>query len=297
MTVRPPADRSSAGLAVTVAAAEDAKPEPKLTPNLATEPVAAKLSLKKAAEFLDNASLAWTRDRKCGTCHTNYPYLMARVHLKEGSSDPVNEVRKFFEDRAANWDSDVKGAKPRWDTEVVATAAALAINDAMTTGKLHPLTRKALDRAWTLQQKDGSWDWPRDWPPMEHDDYYGPRSLRWASATPRRLRKERVGEGGAGETARLLQEDTAADLHHKAMLLWASVRPDGLMSDADRKATVKELRALQHRTGLEFDVTGGVEATRRHANTHTDSDGYATGLAVVARGRASRPTTNRSRRR
>jgi DNA-directed RNA polymerase specialized sigma24 family protein len=35
-------------------------------------------------------------------------------------------------------------------------------------------TRKALDRMWTLQKPDGSWDWIKcDWPPLEHDDYYG----------------------------------------------------------------------------------------------------------------------------
>ena len=60
-----------------------------------------------------------------------------------------------------------KGSKPRWDTEVVATAAALAINDAATTGTLHPLTRRALDRMWTLQKPDGDWDWLKcDWPPL-----------------------------------------------------------------------------------------------------------------------------------
>ena len=43
-------------------------------------------------------------------------------------------------------------SKPRWDTEVVATASALAIHDAATTGTLHPTTRKALDRMWTLAE-------------------------------------------------------------------------------------------------------------------------------------------------
>jgi len=54
------------------------------------------------------------------------------------------------------------------------TAAALAVNDARTTGKLHPLSRKALDRMWTRQRTDGAWDWLKcTWPPMEHDDYFG----------------------------------------------------------------------------------------------------------------------------
>jgi squalene-hopene/tetraprenyl-beta-curcumene cyclase len=53
----------------------------------------------------------------------------------------LKEVRRFFEDRVANWEK----AKPHWDTEVVATAVTLAFQDAQTTGKLHPLSRKALD--------------------------------------------------------------------------------------------------------------------------------------------------------
>ena len=36
-------------------------------------------------------------------------------------------------------------------------AAVLAHNDAATTGKLHPLTHKALDRMWTVQREDGGW--------------------------------------------------------------------------------------------------------------------------------------------
>jgi squalene-hopene/tetraprenyl-beta-curcumene cyclase len=48
------------------------------------------------------------------------------------------------------------------------------MNDARTTGKLHPATRKALDKTWTLQRPDGSWLWPKcNWPPLEHDDYFG----------------------------------------------------------------------------------------------------------------------------
>ena len=57
---------------------------------------------------------------------------------------------------------------------MIATAVTLAINDAATTGTLHPTTRRALDRIWTLQREDGGFTWLKcDWPPYEHDDYYG----------------------------------------------------------------------------------------------------------------------------
>src|SRR5262249_33212965 len=127
-----------------------------------------------AATFLDSVSLNWTRERKCGTCHTNYPYLVARPVLKEHTSPAMAEVRGFFETRVAHWDDAEKAAKPRWDAEVVSTAAALAMNDFATSGKLHPLSRQALDRVLKVQKPDGGFDWLKcGWPPYEHDDYYG----------------------------------------------------------------------------------------------------------------------------
>ena len=146
----------------------------KMPPNSPDEAVRPAASLAGAATFLDSVALDWTRQRKCGTCHTNYPYMVARPVLKEPASAAMAEIRGFFEKRVAHWDDADKDAKPRWDAEVVSTAAALAMNDAATSGKLHPLSRQALDRVWTVQKPDGGFDWLKcGWPPLEHDDYYG----------------------------------------------------------------------------------------------------------------------------
>ena len=140
----------------------------------ADEPVAAEFSLKRSAVQIDAAALKWTKQRNCGSCHTTYPYLMARPSLREFPSPVPGEIRTFFENRVAHWDDPKKEAKPRWDAEVISTASALAYNDAVTSGTLHPLTRQALDRMWTLQKTDGGWEWLKcGWPPLEHDDYYG----------------------------------------------------------------------------------------------------------------------------
>src|ERR1043166_2433748 len=123
----------------STALAQEVKQDIKLLINSADEPLAQQMSLARTAEFLDNQSRVWTQARKCGACHTNYPYLLTRGQLG-GDLTALKEVRGFFEKRIANWDSGDKEDKPRWDTEVVATAATLAIQDALTTGKLHPLT-------------------------------------------------------------------------------------------------------------------------------------------------------------
>ena len=122
-------------------------------PNLPDEPTAARFDKAKAVHFLDSASLNWQKERKCFTCHTNYLYLYARP-AASGSSIAHTQVREFAEELVQQrWPT----VGPRWDAEVVATAAALAFNDSKTTGELHPATREALDRMWDIQRPDGGW--------------------------------------------------------------------------------------------------------------------------------------------
>ncbi len=260
------------------------------------EPLARALSLKKSAELLDTVAVEWTRQRKCGTCHTNYPYLMARPALKEFSSPAMAEVRGFFENRVAHWDDPSKESKPRWDTEVVATATALAINDSATTRTLHPLTRRALDRMWTIQKPDGGWDWLKcDWPPYEHDDYYGAIvAALGAGHAPGDYSRSQSAERGLDRLRTYFQKNPAPDLHHQTMLLWASTRLDGLMDVARKEATIQKLRQLQRSDGgWNLPSLGH---WKRHDGTANDpssaSDGYATGLVVFVLRQADVPATD-----
>ncbi len=63
---------------------------------VADEPIRKTFSAERAARYLDNASLNWQKRRKCATCHTNAPYLMARPALGTALKDS-GEVRSFFE--------------------------------------------------------------------------------------------------------------------------------------------------------------------------------------------------------
>src|SRR5262249_389822 len=142
--------------------------------------------------------------------------------LREVQSPANAEIRAFFENRVAHWDDSEKAAKPRWDAEVIATAAALALHDAGTTRKLHPMTRKALDRMWTLQQPDGSWKWLKcNWPPYEHDDYYGAvLGALAAGQAPDAYAKSDSAREGLDRLRSYLQKTPPPDLHHKTFLLW-----------------------------------------------------------------------------
>jgi squalene-hopene/tetraprenyl-beta-curcumene cyclase len=263
---------------------EGAPVRPKPKPNDPEEPLAKQLSFEKAAHFLDGVSTAWTRERKCGTCHTNYPYLLVRPVLKEAPTPAQDEVRKFFEARIANWDRGEKGDKPRWDTEVPATAVSLALHDAATTGKLHPLTRQALDRMWTLQQKNGAWNWLKcDWPPLEHDDYFGAVYVALGvGLAPDGYAKTDKAKEGLAKLKDYFKNNPPPDLHHKAMLLWASQKLDGLMTADEQKKAIQELQAAQRSDGgWSLPMLG---AWKRRDGSNNDrnapSDGYATGLAV-----------------
>jgi squalene-hopene/tetraprenyl-beta-curcumene cyclase len=278
----------------STASAQEFKQENKLSINSPDEPLAKKMSLVKATEVLDNQALAWTQTRKCGTCHTNYPYLLARGQLG-GDLSALRKVRSFFENRIVNWDSGKKEDKPRWDTEVVATAATLAIQDALTTGKLHPLTRTALDRIWKVQRSDGGWDWLKcAWPPMEHDDYYGVvYAAVGVGQAPDKYSQTEQAKAGLEKLRRYFNFKTnpPPSLHHKAMLLWASLKLDGLMSDKMRKSTITELLALQKSDGGWSLPTLGDWVGRDELpnDRNAPSDGYATGFVIYVLRQAGVP--------
>lgn len=247
--------------------------------NAKDEATAESFSLEKAVHFLDSASLNWQKERQCFTCHTNYAYLYARP-LIDADVDAHRTVRSFAEKLVTErWEE--RG--PRWDAEVVATAAALAFNDASTTGKLHPVTRTALDRMWTLQNEAGGFDWLKcDWPPMESDDDYGVSLAALAvGVAPGDYAQTDKAKAGIAGIKRFLTKNPPPTLHHRAMLLWASKHLDGLMTEKQKTDAVNELLGAQKEDGgwnlASFGKWGRDDGKEQDTET---SDGYATGLAV-----------------
>lgn len=257
----------------------------KLPANSAAEKRADVFSLERSTEFLDGAALAWTQQRKCAACHTNVPYLMVRPSLERPTTPAHAEVRKFFEDQVASWE---KGRR-RWDTasastEVVVTATALAFNDAQSGPKLHPATRKALDKMWQLQRPDGSWNWLKcNWPPLEHDDFFGVVLAALAVGfAPEAYAETAKSKTGLEKVRQYFRANKPPDLHHKAMLLWASVKVEGLITQAERDTAVTELLALQRGDGgWSLPSLGSWKRRNGKPNDrNAESDGYGTGLVV-----------------
>jgi squalene-hopene/tetraprenyl-beta-curcumene cyclase len=258
------------------------------------EPRAKAVSLARSAELLDRATLAWLEKRKCASCHTGFPYLMARQSLGDLKAPARLQVRKFFEDRVAEWDRRGKGTgylqglgavrTTEGITEVVAIAATLAIDDAQTNGKLHARTRLALERMWELQRPDGSWAWNKTTlAALEYDDYYG--AVYAALGVGQAPEKYAASPGAREGVARLtgyLQKNPPPNLHHKTWLLWASLKLDDLMTPAERRQTIKDLLALQRKDGG-WNLPSLGDWKRRDGKPNDKeaaSDGYATGLVL-----------------
>ena len=283
----------AAALLLLVSARAPAEDAPKPAPNSDKEPLAGSFSLERGARFLDAVSVNWTRQRKCGTCHTNYAHMMAGPTVERPASPELAEVRDFFEGRVANWDRPEKGSGPIAEGEVVAVAAALALNDAASTGKLHPRTRTALDRMWTLQRPDGGWTWfDCDYPPLEDDDYYGTVLAALAAGhAPDDYKSTDAARAGLDGLRGYLRANPAPNLHHRAFLLWASTGVEGLVGPAERERTVADLLAKQRPDGG-WCLTSLGRWTRRDGSANPEdspSDGYGTGFVVYVLRQAGMP--------
>lgn len=259
-------------------------PDPKnvLAPPASDEPLAGELSLARAAAVLDTMAVGWTRQRKCAHCHTNLTYLLARPAFGDTAAESMREVRRFCEETVAAWEQQQEPPPPRM---VVALAGGLAMNDAQTTGHLHPLTRAALDRMWAGQQPDGAWPWfVANYAPSEMSVYFG---AVWA-AVGLSLAPDGYAQGpsAAAGLARLrgyLQRTPAPNLHDRAWLLWAACRLDGLLTGAQQQAAVTELLAQQREDGgwnLPALLVPWAGRPGRPLRKDGPSDGYATGLVV-----------------
>jgi squalene-hopene/tetraprenyl-beta-curcumene cyclase len=261
---------------------------PKPSATRADEPLAKKLSLAKSAEYLDQVAVQWDRSHGCASCHTSYPFLMARPLLGDASAPALVWMRGFLEARVAGWDRGKKGAglPPEEDeavTEIVATAATLAFDDARS-GKLHPLTRQALDRMWTIQRADGSWNWNKHrLPPQELDEYFGVvYAALGVGYAPAGYANSEGAKTGVARLKQYLKENRPPNLHHKTWLLWASLKLDGLMTPEERDQTVQSLVKLQRKDGgWNLPSLGDWKRLNSTPNdADAPSDGYATGLVV-----------------
>ena len=252
-------------------------------PNRADEPFIEKFSFSAAVRFMDSAALSWQKQRKCFACHSNYAFLLARPAATY--EVPVHKtIRSALEHLAEN---------PRktnyWVTEAVMVASILAQNDAATSGKLHPVTRKALDRIWMAQREDGGWTWLDDnEPPSEIDDHYGvTMAALGVGIAPDNYRDTTAAKKGLENIRRYFRNNPPVNMHHRSMKMLASLHVDGIMTSAERQEVIKNLFALQKSDGgWGLATLGNWKRSDSKEQNYESSDGYGTGFTIYVLRRA-----------
>lgn len=259
---------------------------PPIGENRPDEPIRRQFSMNTAVRFLDAVALNWQKDGKCFACHSDYPFLFTRPLVSWKT--PAHEVLRSKLEYLADHPRDVNYRV----TETVMVASVLAQNDALTTGKLHPMTRKALDCMWSMQREDGGFDWIKNGqPPSEIDDHYGvTMAAIGVGVAPDHYAETPAARTGLDKIREYFKNNPPANLHQRAMLLLASLHVGGIMTEAERGQLVQDLVALQKPDGGWALVTlGNWQRSDGKPQDMESSDGYGTGFAVYVLRRAGVP--------
>lgn len=266
-----------------------------------------------AAKYLDSREVWWQawppaqkdHETVCVSCHTNVPYALARPLLR----DPLNEQglsqpervmldsiikRVNLGTQAAPFYNDAKHGPGKTrearNTEGVNNALILSRYDAQQ-GHLQEVTRKAFDSMWASQEqtgdKAGAWLWQNfHFSPWEADEseYYGATMAAVAvGSAPDDYRDDPKIQGNLTLLRSYLRREASKQpLVNRILLLWAATRLPGLMTGPERAVLKAEIDSKQQSDGGWSLTTLGT--WKRHDNSPFDprSDGYATGLTVLA---------------
>jgi hypothetical protein len=172
----------------------------------------------------------------------------------------------------------------------VLNATILAGQDARL-GRLRPVTRAAFDEAWALQETNGpltgAWKWQNfhlgPWE-GEESGYQGVALLmvEAVNAPGGYAAEPTVRPHLEAMAAYLRREYAAQPLLNQMYVLWASRRRKGLLTAEEREKLLAALQAAQQADGGWTTSALDQRERKDHSPAPTASDGYATGLAVLA---------------
>lgn len=270
-----------------------------------------------AAKYLDDREVWWQEwphaqkdhGTVCISCHTQVPYALARPLLRgamgeHAVSDPErvmldsilkrvklgNEAETFYSD-AKNGPGKTQEAR---NAEAVFNAVILTSYDAASAEKhLLPETRMALEAMWALQEKTGpktgAWIWQNfHYSPWEapESEYFGAAMVMMSvGSAPDNYRADAKIQGNMTLLRTYLLDKMAQQpIANKMVLLWASARMPGLLTEAQQESIANEIYSKQQSDGGWCLTTLGEGVWDRRDKTpfETRSDGYATGLALLA---------------
>ena len=268
---------------------------------------------KAAAQYLDSREVwwqGWDRAHKdhgtlCVSCHTQATYAIARPVLRSRSGERAPSAQEqvmlaSVEKRVREWKdmqpfySDaVYGAGKEIESrnaESVLNAFILACYDAPQE-HLSERTRIAFDNAWALQSKTGpdagAWVWQNfDYTPWESKEsqyhWAALMALAVGNAPDRYQYDPKIAANLALLRGYLLSHYDEQPLVNKIVAMWAGHYFPGAMTLAQMTAVVDEVDGLQHADGGWSLSQLGTWKRRDNTPLETRSDGYATGLVVLA---------------
>jgi hypothetical protein len=275
--------------------------------------VAAGWDKPAAARYLDSREVwwqGWDHDKRdhgtrCVSCHTQAPYALARPELRSvlgenGVSSSEQVMLADVEKRVRAWDtmlpfySDEKYGEGKEiesrNAESVLNAVILASYDARK-GQLSELTRMAFDHAWALQSQTGpdagAWVWQdfayTPWESKESQYHWAALMAMAVGRAPGHYCDEKKIAANVALIGTFLRGHyDAQPVLNKVAALWASASMPGLLSKAQETELAGELKELQHADGGWSLTDLGTWERRDKTPLETRSDGYATGLIVLA---------------
>ncbi len=255
------------------------------------EPMAPAASIAKASHFLETWSLKWTRQNKCGSCHTNLAHVMAQPFLVERTAAAEKEIRDGLFDFLASYNPNVNDVPPDqrrannnilWNRLVIASIFAIADGEAKV--PQDPRTLARFDQIWDMQNADGTFDYPRKALPFLEDDKYYVMTMVSIAASylPADHLKKPAAAEGLKRLNRYLASTPPKDQHDELVLMRAGLAAPELMTPAHKEDLVKRTLALQHADGGWGVASLGSWPRRDGGVTAKDrpSDGYGTGFVL-----------------
>ena len=275
-----------------------------IPPASESEPFLREFSPARALAYVEEGATAWTRERKCLSCHTNATYMVTRPSLTGSLGRPSEELRTFAIQELAEYRStDLKklksGIKP---TQVAYLAQGLAEWDAHVTGKLSAETEDALDLMLQVQGESGDWSNVDTWPPFESNNYQSTTVAALAMATAPGWLEGRAKDGAVEKVKRYLKQGAPHD-YGRLLLLWVATRWTGLLDEDVKQELIENVWSHQRKDGgwsirtfaapEEWGKGNRAEKLRSEDEFRDPpSDGHQTGLCLLVLRQAGVPATD-----
>ena len=262
----------------------------------ADEPMRQKISVALATGYVEQGAVAWTRDQKCVTCHTNGTYMALRPSLIGPLGKPSQEVRDFFVKLLREGIGQLGADGELGDSQLIYIARGLAEWDAHVSGELSADTSLALEQLFERQLPTGEWNAIRCWPPLESSAFQEATVAALAvGVAPGWLSglTDQTLKTGVKRLKDYLRKVEPPHDYGRTVLLWASARLAGLLEEGEKAEIIEMIRQKQRadggwsiRTFAQPEQWGDGSRAKKLRNekvfSNPPSDGHQTGLALIA---------------